>query len=267
MKFAHRILGVGFAGLMLFSCGSENQSSNVKVSNGKVIGEADYPSVVMLYDKTKGAMCTGTFIDDSTVLTAAHCSMGGSVIDKSGKVDLTISYVRMIQGKEKKMELIANSVAVYRNPRWDGMSKLQPVNGLDLGIIKFPAGTAPATSKLRDRGAQKGDKVTIVGFGLNYVPSGPSDMDPESAGIKRMGTNKVSGLMRGFIQFFGKGKTTDASGNDANASAGDSGGPLFIDGELAGITSGGGKIFGKGISLYVDLHSDSSKKFLGSMGY
>lgn len=63
----------------------------------------------------------------------------------------------------------------------------------------------------------------------------------------------------GFIQFTGVDSTTTADGTDSSSASGDSGGPLFINGKVAGVTSGG---FGRTRSLYIDLWSAESQAFL-----
>lgn len=264
---------------LLSACG-QKISSDPNVVNGKVIDSTEYPEVVMIYStaevdgEQKAGMCTATFISDSTVLTAAHCTMLGEVVDpRTGKVDLSIDIIRVQKDEEGKIinkEVLATSVAAYRNPDWDAEFKKQQVNNYDLGVVVFPEGTSQHIANIRTSKPQIGEELTVVGFGLNYVPSSQEDVDSSSAFIKRMGHNKVSkpwlGSFDGFIYFEGATETTTADGSNANASSGDSGGPLFIDGKLAGVTSGGGRsLWGTGVSLYIDLQSEISKKFLNKI--
>ena len=261
-------LSVALAVGMLVGCGrASDTKSHVKVSNGKDIAETEYPAVILLFDQTKGALCTGTFISDTTVITAAHCTMGSNDIDaKTGKVNHTLYLARVIDIKQKKLEKIATSVAVYRNPQWDAEFKKQQVNKYDLGVVVFPAGTARGIAQISSDTPAQGDELTIVGYGLNYVPKNEKDIDVSSVGKKRLGHNSVAQLQDGFIYFSGAVKTTSADGSNANASMGDSGGPMFINDKLVGITSGGGRtIFGTGASVYIDLSSDISKDFLRTL--
>lgn len=253
--------------LLTLNCSNLENTSNIKVSNGKEIADTEYPSVIMLFDQAKGGLCTGTFISDDTVITAAHCTMGSNDIDAKGKVNHTLYIAKLIDIKQKKIEKLATSVAVYRNPAWDAEFKKQQVNSYDLGLVVFPKGTAKEVSQISGEIAQQGEKLTIVGYGLDYVPKDAKDVDPSSVGKKRIGYNSVLMLKDGFIYFSGAVKTTTADGTNANASMGDSGGPLFIDDKLAGITSGGGRtLFGTGASVYIDLQSDISKAYLQGMG-
>ena len=254
--------------LFATGCGVQSSSSSTKVSNGKDLPESEYPAVVMLYDKVKKGVCTGTFIDAETVITAAHCTMGGKVVNKStGEVEGSIAIIEMGDKAKKETKVIAESVAVYRNPVWDDEFKKTQVNKYDLAILKFPKGTAKATRGLSPNGAVRGDNITIIGYGLNFVPERNKKPETESIGTKRLGMNTVALIRDGFINFSGQVKTTTGDGTNANAAPGDSGGPMFNEeGELVGITSGGGRLFGRGISLYIDLRSDVSQDFLSIHG-
>lgn len=242
-------------GLALSNCGTE-ATTDIKVANGTVIPETSFPSVVLLYDQ-KGSICTGTFVTEEIVLTAAHCTMSGDV-DAEGNVDLTLGIIEVEDMSAGKAKLVAKSTKIVRNTAWDKAGRA--VNRYDLGLVYFPAGTAKALSKISSSPARRGDDFTIVGYGLNQT----NDLsDGSSAGTKRAGDNTVSSVSGGFIQFYGATKTSTGDGSNASSSSGDSGGPLFIDGDIAGVTSGGGNSFGRARSMYIDLHSSTSREFLG----
>ncbi|WP_176736832.1 trypsin-like serine protease [Oligoflexus tunisiensis] len=261
----HKVSGIvkgtlvlGVLGLTT-ACGvAPADRSEVKVTNGREVAESEYPSVVMLYDSVQGGICTGTFITPTVVLTAAHCSMAGEV-DADGIVDLELAIVRIVDHENKQAELVATSTRIVRNPLWDANGR--NVNKYDLSLVTFPEGTAQGISELAPTAAKARDTFTIVGYGLNQT----KDMsNGESAGMKREGVNTVTAVRDGFIQFTGKDATTTGDGTDSSSASGDSGGPLFIDGKVAGVTSGGGwGGFGRARSMYIDLWSSESRAFLG----
>ncbi len=256
LPWAKSLLGLGLLA-QLSGCGAPQDFSELSVTNGREVKEGEFPSVVLLYDQAAGAICTGTFVTPTKVLTAAHCSMSGTV-DAEGKVDLKLAIIKIADSADKKAELVATSVAVYRNPLWDKNGK--NVNKFDLGVVEFAPGVSKATSEFAKTAAAVGDRLTIVGYGLNQ---NTNMNDPASAGIKRVGENKVASLSDGFIQFNGANKTNKGDGTNSSAASGDSGGPLFINGKVAGVTSGGGwGGFGSTRSLYIDLASPESKAFL-----
>lgn len=247
--------------LNLTACGTASEeTSNPSITNGRVIENTEFPSVVLLYDAKMGGICTGTFVSDDTVISAGHCTMSGK-IDAEGNVagKLLLINARNIQAGD--VEVLAESVSAVRNPLWDKNGK--NVNKFDLSVIKFPKGTAKAVSPLATVKPKVNDQFVIVGFGLNQSKA---LWDSSTAGVKRVGANFVQAVTGGFIQFKGLSSTTTADGTESSASSGDSGGPLFINGKLAGITSGGAADwfgFGsKSTSLYIDLSSPESKAFL-----
>lgn len=251
-------VSLGVIGLAT-ACGmAPADRSEVKVTNGREVGDNEYPSVVLLYDKVQGGICTGTFITPTVVLSAAHCTMAGK-IDDDGNVDLKLAIINISDPVAKKAELVAESTSIVRNPLWDKNGR--NVNKYDLSLITFPEGTSKAVSELASIPAKSKDKFTIVGYGLNQM----KDMsNGDSAGVKREGGNTVSSVSGGFIQFTGKDSTTSGDGTDSSSASGDSGGPLFINGKVAGVTSGGGwGGFGRTRSMYVDLWSSESRAFLG----
>jgi len=257
MKFGQKLRGLSLVlalGGLTAACGSSPQvGSKIKITNGTEIPNEEFPSVVLLYDAAAGSICTGTFVTETIVLTAAHCSMGGKV-DAAGNVDLTMYIIEISDQENKSAEIIGTSTKVLRNPQWDRNGG--NVNRYDLGLVYFEPGVARAVSPIATSPARSGDNFTIVGFGL-------SSNDQSTAGVKRMGVNRIDSISGGFVQFTGKSGTTNGDGTDSSAGSGDSGGPLFINGALAGVTSGGGwGGFSRTRSLYVDVHSNTSKDYL-----
>lgn len=247
--------------LALTACGTGEETSSQKIVNGREITNAEHPSVVMLYDSKAGGICTGTFISEDTVISAAHCTMSGKIDSLGNVAGPGLAIVNVKNLALGQVELVAEAVKMVRNPLWEKNGK--NVNKWDLSVLTFPKGTAKAVSQLASVKPRVGDQFEIVGFGLNQSKN---LFDGSTAGVKRTGGNTVQSLIDGFIQFKGQSATTTADGTKSSASGGDSGGPLFIDGKLAGITSGGAADwFGFGsmsTSLYIDLSSPESQAFL-----
>lgn len=240
-----RYLSPVIAGFLAFGCKPTRQTSDINITNGKEVGEAEYPAVVSLYktystEDNQTFSCTGTFITPRIVLTAAHCVKG--IVDEKG----------ILQGKLPDRVFDKVPVEVLRNPNY----KLTEYNPeYDLGLIKFGEDISTHTAKIRIDAAKVGDPLVIVGFGRHDTES------DESSGKKRVGYNKVRKLEYGLIQFEGALRSKDFSGRDAASSKGDSGGPMFIGRDLVGVTSGGYTARSRKFSNYVNLHSEESRAF------
>jgi hypothetical protein len=203
------------------------------------------------------SLCTGTFISSTIVVTAAHC------LDAPD-----INRIRFRTGAgtlNPSMQYEGFSYAV--NPNWDG----NLVGGADIGVIRLE--TAASNGEdiygLYTGNDEFGKIHTKVGFGTTGEgTAGTSGADF----LKRAGNNIYefdgtlfdggsdgtllfdfdSGLAQndvfGIIDdlFCGglcgahqTGVVMNGEFTEANSSPGDSGGPTFIDGLLAGITSFG----------------------------
>lgn len=127
-------------------------TSDLDVTNGKV--EKGFPYVVSISMDGRG-MCTGSFVSDSLLITAAHCVDRFSTISYNG--------------------VNANRSDVFVNPGWpvtaDACAASAPSPKYDLALVRFPAGTfrGQEYAKLLGRAPNQGEEFTIVGFGNNVI--------------------------------------------------------------------------------------------------
>jgi secreted trypsin-like serine protease len=257
-------------GLLLTACGSglQHQSaSDIKVTNGEQIAEDRFPAVVFLVMATERgqSICTGTFVNDHQLITAGHCVAGQAAQRPE------LYYVQVMNGQdgETKYTNPIKAISLARNPQYS-LERNNGVNGSDLAVVNFPANTAPSVAPIANQAPTEGDPLTIVGYGNNensLTPSG--QMTGSGSGIKRSGTNTVRALENGFISFYGVPASMEGieQGEWVASGAGDSGGPMFVGGQLVGVTSGGGLAQTEqgdyiSVSHYVNLNSDESQSFL-----
>ncbi|MBF0441422.1 MAG: trypsin-like serine protease [Oligoflexales bacterium] len=251
--------------IVTLSCGAVNDGgkSRLDVTNGIPISESDYPSVVMLV-LDGAAICTGTFISDSRVLTAGHC------VRSVGKVQI---YRRKGAGGFQAGEAAKSFITspMYKESGYDPK--------YDIAIVNFPSGTSKYISRISQSDPRPGDKFTIVGYGNSVISPTlvNGQLQQTGATYKREGFNEVSSVEEGQILFEGYFSQEDAEKHDASpgekagAAGGDSGGPMFnTRGEIIGTTSHG-KIKSDANSniiqittSYVDLSSEYSRDFLSN---
>lgn len=242
---------------------SQNQSqeeSKVKIVGGQAAEANDYPSVIkMTVDPGTGTtparICTGVIISHRTVLAAAHCIKQKTVTQN------VYHFIEIEAGATRsKVATKASYAYTYKEPL--GKDSI-PDNhvALDLAVMDFGqnAFNLPVYPKISALPPQKGESVTLVGFGAT------SFSQAETVGTLNFGTNIISEAnpSLGYIKVSGQ---VNAKGipSGALAAPGDSGGPLFnAAGELVGIGSGLLIDDRKVENYFVDLTSHESKVLVG----
>jgi secreted trypsin-like serine protease len=139
-------------------------ANSSKIVGGDVVqaGSLVAQHTVALFDRAKSALCSGTLISDSLVLTAAHCvsNNGQSMIvvfatDLHGAAEATkraVKYAIVNEGYSEEKSLASDTH--------------------DIALVKFegglPQGYAPAPILQDFSKLQQGTTVRVAGYGLNW---------------------------------------------------------------------------------------------------
>lgn len=186
---------------------------------------ADTPAVGKLLAGSR-LESTATLIHPRWALTAAH-----SLTDLK-RVNLEFAG-QFVAGRDW-----------YVHRRWNDNER----QGFDIGLVRLASPITAVTPATLYTGRDERGKVgRLVGYGDHGDGlSGAVDFDQ----LKRAGENRIDDYERVrhrrrlvLVTDFDRPTAGDALPFEATTASGDSGGPLFIDGRLAGITSWGSRPF------------------------
>lgn len=254
----------------LSACVAPTVGKSVSLINGTVTSQ--FRSVVLLGaikkqgTTFKRATCTGTFVGTNVILTAAHCMdgsvTGGLVYIPGEKFDSINDFMAgASKGITPKQVLMAGKFGEKLDPN------VAEDRRQDMALLIMPDNSAPAVTPIIDHSVADSEPVTLVGYGATSI-----DHPQDSLALsKRYGYNRLRmtypGILGGGI-FIG-GRSIDSGDNvpviDTMSAPGDSGGPLFVDGAVAGVTTGGfvnPNEISKAVAVYLDLNNDESKKLI-----
>jgi hypothetical protein len=218
----------------LTGCGKEEQHSDVKIDSGRFItatSENKVSGVVSI------SGCTATIVSDNTVITAGHCvSDGGQLC-----VAATASSPKVCTNR------------VYTPSDW----KFQ-VWESDLAVAIFPNSTFKNYFEVATEAVQRNQQVVMVGYSKYSISS-----QDQGKGSKRWGRNIVGSFQLGNVIV----TTYGSSADKVAVNPGDSGGPMFHECKLVGVTSrtsGYGTFEGKK-SLHTNVQFKKNMDFLTAM--
>ncbi|MEY4629959.1 MAG: Trypsin [Pseudomonadota bacterium] len=195
--------------------GPSGKGTCLKVANGV---ETPQMSGVVVVRTAGGGLCTGTFLGDNAVVTAAHC------------IDASPSGNVKIWGEIPPKAVFHAGIA--------GEAAFDQTPSLDIAVLLLPDNSSRAWRKIASVPPRVGDQLTVAGFGrTSALNGGPPD------GKLRYGFNKVGAVsVEEAIMVYDapteyKGV---AVGEESMGAPGDSGGPIIVGNGLVGLTSGGG---------------------------
>jgi secreted trypsin-like serine protease len=220
---------------------SSRASALPRIINGdRCANESSSPVVRLLLEiaEGQGAICSGTMLTNTTVLTAAHCfeQRPRTVVLRVGKQDV-----------------FARRVIVHPDYR-SGATPFNVIAGFnDVAIVELETSVnLPTLPILVSRDTNSGESMQIYGFGLD---------EDENVSILQGGTATIAEVTNDHI-------VTLFNGSQSNTCEGDSGGPGTINTSqglaLVAVTSSGTiQSCGPGdVSIYINLQSSSVLNFI-----
>lgn len=248
---------------------STDEGSEVKIVNGQKDVSNLFPNVVLLTVRTTRTFfsrtseyCTGVITDANTVFAAAHCVK--NLPNNTSVQDVYHGIQTTFQGKPVNA---INGYAFHEPLNQQTIREDQV--GMDLVILKFPAGSFPLAenqfAKLPTAGssqqlAPQTTNVFLVGYGSTTFGQNSGRFD---ANNRNYGSNVLAGKSdRGYLTVTGK--RGDAS-SKALANKGDSGGPLFLEDKVTLIGIGSAlKIASDNevTNYFTDLASEQSQSLI-----
>ncbi|HWK88166.1 MAG TPA: trypsin-like serine protease [Xanthobacteraceae bacterium] len=181
--------------------------------NGGAPASSELAAQTVMIVSTRGAICTGTVIARELVLTAAHC-----VAPKS-------DYAVAVKGGAPR---VIQAARIVLHPKFDPRQFETRVPSPDMAIVKLaeplPANYRAARLARDPALPKRGTLFTLAGFGF------AKDGDERSLGTLRSIALPSVGTTGGIMV-----RVSSGNGGTQGACTGDSGGPAYLNGELAGV--------------------------------
>ena len=222
-------------GMMVMVSAASYSQAETFVVNG--IETAKFTAVVQIL--TQYGDCSGVRVGKGVLLTAGHCT----TVSLTDRTELKPKEITIELGSERVVaKQVIRAYGLYHQASFQNESYELDYNH-DLALILFsePSKNHSVISVSQSDG-QVGDEVTLVGYGEND----PDALFFHGNGTKRYGSNRLTEVEDDLFFFNGTYEYKwfhAATGDNASASEGDSGGALLNqNGHLIGILTGGSSL-------------------------
>lgn len=213
----------GLLGCLLIACAPATPADVDSNSDAILAGTADPSStsvffVISTFNNGQQGFCTGTLITPRVILTAGHC------VDpaREGAQSVMVRVMNEPNDQMLMMSDLRNVVQIRRHPNYSG----QGAN--DLALLQLDVAVPGVTPELLVRtppATWANQPIRVVGYGRTS-PTGASD-----TGTRRTLNTTIARSMAETFEY--------GQAGTLGICAGDSGGPSFWQGRLAGVHSYG----------------------------
>jgi len=247
----------GLVGSVVASVVSANVTPHIVASgdiNNAMYGQTAGPTfsgvAKLILTRSDGTfICTGSVVGSGSILTAGHC-----VTNNTGAPITTLVTAILTDGLGNNLTLNTTSYVVH--PTWNGSLG----TSIDLAVVNFASAFPGWVSVygLYNTNDELGKVFTVAGFGMTgsngAAATGGAGTFHQGQNVWHARNNQlgIGWTTDGLVMDFDNGTSTnDAFGQfygvlntglgamEVNTAPGDSGGPSFLNGMVAGVTSFG----------------------------
>jgi MYXO-CTERM domain-containing protein len=168
----------------LGACGPQQNTSSlpprVAAQHAAIIGghtdmaDPEVFEIEIIGDNNEGASCTGTLIDQHTLITAAHCVDPRTI----GATDITLYVMNLTNDQSAGSSDYISVTKMQFHPAWDPDTLANDVGAVLLSEV--PIGVTPKQWNKTSISDLTGKTIRAVGYGANL-----GGTDPSGAGLKR----------------------------------------------------------------------------------